>query len=276
MDNNQKLIRGIAAAIVVLGLAFVVYKFIPRGPRPFSLGKNSPCPDKREMVMQDYYMRGIIEKDHRYTALINYYACNPIQKGDYVLYRFAPNVPPVVRIVRAVEGDKFELKKDKKRKAWNIFINGDLLVVGNEAHFFGTDVAIPPLGLALASRRAGLLPGDVALFSSWAPGDLDSSIFGLANIEDIIGKVEVIPGQYPAGYVAPYSGTKTPEELASEGHKEVVKPHVAPAQPTSEAPVKQEVAPPAKLVEVKAAPAAPKESKAKKNKNKKKNKIEED
>jgi hypothetical protein len=162
----------------------------PPSPEPQPTGP--PCPGEAfEAEMQDPYMRGIIEKGQKFRVLPNWYACHPLTNGDYVYYRYSTNRTPVVRIVRAHEGDKFELVPDEKHHSWNIKINGTLLVAGGEPHYFGGEPP-PPLSLYEKPRNGILGKNEAIVFSSKAPGDIDSGVFGLVNIIDLVGKVELI------------------------------------------------------------------------------------
>src|SRR5690348_7256404 len=59
------------------------------------------------------------------------------QRGDTVSYRFSPNQEPVPRIVRGIPGDRFELLPDEAHGAWNLKINGELIMSGDQPYFFG-------------------------------------------------------------------------------------------------------------------------------------------
>jgi hypothetical protein len=197
MLKQKSLLIACAIAIVLAGalLFLVLGRVRPPVLKPadwMASATQGACPGK-EMVleMNDPYMRGIVEKGQKFKVTLNWYACHPIRKGDYVLYRVSAQMNPVVRIVRAVPGDRFELERDKAHDAWNLLVNGEKVMSEGKPHFFGGSQP-PTLSLYVKQRGGFLGPQEIILFSSWAPGDTDSSVFGLLNLNDVLGKVEAI------------------------------------------------------------------------------------
>lgn len=190
-EDRKIQILGAAAAVLLIAIGISLF----RGQKGYKFPKNTKgaCPGPtEEFVMNDVYMKGIIELGQKVKVETNYYACHPIQNGDIVMYYQNPEGEPIVKIVRAVPGDSFELTKDIKYKAWNIKINGDYLMdsVEKRKYFFGA--ATPPtLSLYVKARDGVLRDEEVLLFSSWAPGDQDSGIFGIYKVGDLVGRVLV-------------------------------------------------------------------------------------
>lgn len=207
MNRNNKII-----GTVVLGLAVVILLFLVLRPNPKAV---APAPETTQVpqttavppsqpqkpetakncatttesvVVPDGHMRGMFNQGDKIQVVKNWYRCHPIQDGDVVYYRFSTQFPPVVRIVRAVGGDRFHLIKDEAKKKWNIKINDSLLSYQGKPYFFGVDP--PPVLSLYETEYKGVLPkDDVILFSNVPPGDRDSSTFGVANVGDILGKV---------------------------------------------------------------------------------------
>jgi hypothetical protein len=151
------------------------------------------CPgETKTLTANDVYMRGVLEKGQPYKVVMNYYDCQPVKDGEYVLYSLSENLDPVVKIVRAVGGDHFKLSKDKKHGAWNLIVNDEMVknVTDNQPYFFGGEMPAT-LSLYEKSHKGVLHNDEVILLSSWAPGDSDSGIFGVFNVTDIVGKVEI-------------------------------------------------------------------------------------
>jgi hypothetical protein len=197
--------KTLIALLVFVGLGWFAYFYlgmlsVPKEPPvavneqpapPSPAPSEPPCPGESfEAEMQDPYMRGIIEKGQKFTVLPNWYACHPLTNGDYVYYRYSSNRPPVVRIVRAHEGDHFELVQDPKHHSWNIKINGVLFEAAGEPYYFGGEPP-PPLSLYVKPRNGIIGRNEAIVFSSRSPGDMDSGVFGLVNVVDLIGKVEL-------------------------------------------------------------------------------------
>lgn len=151
----------------------------------------SVCPGKTvAWKMQDPYMRGVVEEGQIVNVTMNFYKCNDLKKGDVVLYRFSNYHDPVVKRVVAAPGDTFKLTMVRD-EGWELTVNGKVVRgVKGEPYRFGVPAHKPPLQLAAESRKGKLPPGELIVFSSFPPGDRDGSLFGLANQNDIVGKVE--------------------------------------------------------------------------------------
>lgn len=188
MHHNQMkqkflVIGGVALVVVALGV-FVLKKRKP----PVQFG----CVEEtREVEITDpRFMVGILEGGKTYEALIGYYKCNPPQKGDIVLYQFSQTMDPVVKIVRAVEGDRFELVEDKDHGAWNLEVNGDAVTYLEGKYFFGSRNK-PTLSLYEKTRNNIVGANEVILLSNVPPGMDDSGVFGMVHVNDVIGKIKM-------------------------------------------------------------------------------------
>jgi type IV secretory pathway protease TraF len=154
---------------------------------------SGPCPgETRSGVMPDVYLRGILEKGAPFRVTLNWYACRALERGDLVYYRFSRSHAPVVKVARAVPGDRFRVVRDPGRKAWNLEIDGELVESGGQPYFFGTDAAPPPLALFEKSRGGRLGEKEAIVLSAFPPGDTDSGTVGVVSTDDLIGKVEPI------------------------------------------------------------------------------------
>jgi hypothetical protein len=186
-DKTSRTIMILLGLLVLLSL-FIIFKFLYKSslPKPVQQG----CvKETEEVTMGDSLMSGIIEPGEKIQVLMNYYECNPLQRGDVVLYRFSQMVNPVIKIVRAIEGDKFELEKDEVKSAWNLLVNGDKVMHGEEPYFFG-GATKPTISLYEKSRNNVLAKDEAIVLSNVPPGGSDSGIFGLSARIDIIGKVK--------------------------------------------------------------------------------------
>ena len=150
-----------------------------------------PNYETEQIEMKDSHMKGLIEVGDKYTVVKGWYKCNPVKRDDVVFYVYNYGQPAVPRLVHAIPGDKFKLVKDKKRKAWNLSVNGKLVTNGDgkEPHFFGND-APPVLSLYENSMKGVLAPSTYIIFSTVSPGSFDSEM-GVVNSEDFRGKVDM-------------------------------------------------------------------------------------
>jgi hypothetical protein len=183
--------------------------------------------------MNDPYMRGVIEPGQKFKVITNYYDCNPPKDGDMVFYQMHKSMEPVVKFIRGKEGDKFTLTKDKKYNAWNLEVNGEKVysaVDKSQAYFFGAP-SMPPLGRYLANHKV-IGRGDVILLSSWPPGDTDSGTFGMFNLVDVVGKVELIEGQKAAVTPTPAAQpSAAPKTTPTKTTKAKPEPKKTPTKP---------------------------------------------
>ncbi|MEQ1876747.1 MAG: hypothetical protein ABL958_08875 [Bdellovibrionia bacterium] len=192
--NKRNAVIAFAALILI---AAGIYFLYPREtPKPqFGGAKDQPCPGETiEIENPDGHLGTIAKKGQKLKITLNWYACNPLERDALVYYRFSSTLDPIVRIVRAVPGDKFKVVRDEKRGAWNLEVNGALIMNedGKDPYFFGGK---PPATLSLYEKQSkGVLGnGDVIMFAAIAPGQNDSGIFGVANVVDIVGRVEPVP-----------------------------------------------------------------------------------
>jgi hypothetical protein len=198
-NDKRNLIIGLIIIIILAIVAFWIFK--KNGPGEAEVGppiphkiRGGPCPGEvKEFTQDDVYMRGLLEQGQKFKVIMNYYDCNPPKKGDLVLFSFSDQMQPVVKVIRAVQGDKYKLTVDKKYHAWDIWINGEQLFSltnPSQPYFMGTSDSKHPLHLYEGPRKGVLQQNEVILLSSFPPGDKDSGIFGLFNLVDVLGKVE--------------------------------------------------------------------------------------
>lgn len=201
MKNKNTIFTVLFIVLVLLILALWIFFFRPPktkieqpvvGPEQ---KHGRPCPGETKIfVMQDLHMKGLLEPGKKFKVIYNYYDCHPVERNDLVYMKFSTEFPPIVRIARGVPGDKFKLKHDQERSAWNILINGDMVkseIEKHEAYFFGGEPP-PTLSLYSDSRKSGLFSDEIIALSSYPPGKNDSGVFGLVKYVDIVGKVEKI------------------------------------------------------------------------------------
>lgn len=184
--RKNNVVIAVIGLILLVGAGLFLRKKL--APRPVQFG----CvKDTQEIAaVNTKFMAGVLEEGKTYEALMGFYECNEPQAGDVVLYRFSPSVDPVIKIVRGVPGDRFELVADKDKGNWNLKINGDLIMHGDVPYFFGNRPK-PTLGLYEKDRNNILGPGEIILLSNVPPGRDDSAVFGLVSQKDIIAKIKI-------------------------------------------------------------------------------------
>ena len=145
--------------------------------------KSGPCPGVTEVLKA--------QDKKTYNILHNFYSCNPVKRGDLIYLKFSEQLPAVIRTVYGIPGDSFALVFDKENNNWNLKINDELVLDPEKTvHFFGGK-SRPVLGLYEKSLKNHLPAKNFIVFSDQSPGHQDSSILGVVNVEDFVGKVEL-------------------------------------------------------------------------------------
>lgn len=233
-NTNRNLVLGGVGLIILAGIVWFISQQSQRAKMPAVEG----CPGETfEFTVNDANMAGIVEQGATVRVVKNFYRCNPIEKGDVVLYRFSELRDPVVRIARAVPGDMFKLMRTKDKTAWNIEINEEVLELDGKPFRFGSD-ATPVLSLYEKSSMGKLDEKTIILFGVNPPYENDSTTLGALSISDVVGKVllgnepaptpvsqeakpmesNVVPQETEGGTVEP--ATNSPEEKSEDTNRD--------------------------------------------------------
>lgn len=168
-----------AIGLVVLGLVVAAGVVFTR----------EPCVSKKKTeIVRGGSLSGIIEDGERVKVWDGYYNCRPIRRNDIVLYRYAGRPTPLVKIIKGLPGDKFQLEQEEG--GWGIKLNGELLANSRREPYRLAEREARMLALYEKDYQ-GIIPSDAyLLLGNEASGTLDSTRFGLASRNDILGKVE--------------------------------------------------------------------------------------
>jgi len=182
----------ILIVVLVLALSFLKSQK-PSTSSSQAWPENQACiKETKEMIVRGDSLSGVIEDGATVKILFGVYDCNPVERGDIVIYKYAGNADPIIKIIRAVSGDGFKLNKAKNGAGWNILVNGEVLKNSK-----GEDYIIDDRGyrlLALYERDyEGIIPdGGYLILGNLSSGSTDSTQFGLVAKGGILGKV-VLP-----------------------------------------------------------------------------------
>ena len=131
-------------------------------------------------IVRGSSLSGLVAPGTRVDVLEGYLRCNNLSRGDLVLYNFTGDSVPLIKVVKAVPGDHW-------------FLNGSTIVVNNKTlmNSEGTPYSIGDTRrLALYTHDYPIIPTNTyLLMGNLAGGSLDSSVFGLVDKGDIIGRV---------------------------------------------------------------------------------------
>jgi len=172
---------------LILGLKYFLMSFNTPIIESVKNAENQDCITKtEEHIVRGDSLSGIIEPDQTIKLLVGYYNCNELKQGDIVVYNYA-GTDPLIKIVKAVQGDSFKLQQSGN--GWNILINGEIAKNSKKEPYLLNDKGYQMLSLYEQDYQ-GVIPTDACLLlGNTASGSLDSSRFGLVGKKDILGKV---------------------------------------------------------------------------------------
>ena len=158
----------------------------------FSLAqsKSKQCQVRiEEKIVRGGSLSPLIKNGQKVKFFANYYNCHEIQRGDVVLYSYAGDNVPLIKIIRGVPGDSFALKQ-ASQGTYLILINGEILKNSEDKPYLISGKKYQMLALYERDYR-GRIPADTYLLLGNIPsGTIDSTRFGLIGREGIMGKVE--------------------------------------------------------------------------------------
>jgi signal peptidase I len=150
--------------------------------------KNSQCITVEKLVeVRGSSLSGIIEPSENIKILINYYECNQVERNDIVAYNFTGNEVPIIKIVKGIEGDKFQLKKIDN--CYNILINNKIVKNSKNIPYCINEQGYRMLSLYEKDYNNIIPKNTYLLLGNLATGSTDSTRFGLVDKSDFIGKV---------------------------------------------------------------------------------------
>lgn len=163
------------------GVLFAVAVLVAAGCAPASVSRadEGECPAKA-VTVRGNSLSPLLESGA--DVMMKPAACaGPVRRGDLVIFRTGAREEPVVKIVRGLPGDRFEVDE-----------GGFILVNGSELqNSAGERYRLSPArrGMlrAYSSGYGGVIPQDTYLLLGDGPkGALDSSRIGLVHVSDFV------------------------------------------------------------------------------------------
>ncbi|MDP3052653.1 MAG: signal peptidase I [bacterium] len=131
-------------------------------------------------------LSGLIEDGASVKILFDFYNCNEVMAGDIIIYNYSGDPEPLIKIVKAVPGDRFQLEQSPD--GWNILVNGEILKNSQSRPYILDARGYKMLSL-YENDYKGIIPTAAYLIlGNLSNGSLDSSRFGLIDKSDILGK----------------------------------------------------------------------------------------
>lgn len=188
---SDRILASLTVVLAVLGLAtlgWVMYKNFFVSTRT-EIGETSCVKESLPGRMTDGQMPGLLNVGREFKVLLNFYACNPIKRGDLVYFRFSESIEPAIRSVVGLPDDLFEVVQDTAEpRRYFVKINGQFVTVNELQYYFLSDVT-PPLKTYELSRRGRLGAKEYIILTNVPNGITDSSNFGLVRANEFTGRV---------------------------------------------------------------------------------------
>jgi len=141
----------------------------------------------KQVVLRGESLSGLLEPGAELKILIDYYKCHTVQRNDVVAYNYAGNEVPIIKIVKGVEGDKFELKKSGD--CWNVLINNEVVKNSQELSHCFNEQGHKMLSLYERDYKGVIPQNTYLILGNLVSGTLDSTKFGLIDKGNILGRV---------------------------------------------------------------------------------------
>lgn len=192
MKKWSTVLLAVLALILLLAAVFFTMRTVSDGA-PVEESKivedENGCEIQREqLIVRGNSLEPFIQSGREITALLGYYSCNEVKRGDVVLYRYAGNKNLLIKIVRGVPGDTFSFFR-QDGNLYNLYVNEELVRNSEGIPYRFNDQAFRMLSLYIRDYK-GVIPARAYLILGDQPdGSLDSERFGLVDISDISGKV---------------------------------------------------------------------------------------
>ena len=139
-----------------------------------------------EKIIRGNSLTGLVEDGEKIIALFGYYDCYEVQKQDIILYSYAGNKEPLIKIVEAIPGDKLSLQETIN--GWHILINGQVLKNSENKPYLLNQKRHKMLSLYEKSYQGKVPEESFLIMSNLIGGGMDSTSFGLIHQDDILGK----------------------------------------------------------------------------------------
>lgn len=137
-------------------------------------------------------LEGFINEGDEVRVAQGYYRCNPVMRGDVVIYADAGNEVPVIKIAKGVFGDTFSLALAEGGA--KIFINGEALATTAGEVYRVSAEAYRLLSLYERDYQGAIPQRGLLILGNVPGGSRDSTEFGLVSVNDLIGRVvKVMP-----------------------------------------------------------------------------------
>lgn len=132
----------------------------------------------------------LVSAGSQIKVLLGYYQCNEIKRNDLVLYDYAGNDIPLLKIVKAIPQDTFKLLAIGDNY-YNLFINKEIVINSQKFPYIFNEKQYKMLLLYEKDYKNIIPQNTYLLLGDRVNGTVDSTVFGLINSADILGKAVI-------------------------------------------------------------------------------------
>lgn len=156
-------------------------------------GEDEECITKKELkTVRGGSLSGLVEDGATIKALYGYYDCHRGKRGDIVLYSYAGNDNPLIKVIKAAPGDQFSLEEAEAGGGWNIVVNGEILETSAGEPYVIAGKKYDMLALYEKDYGDGIPENTYILLGEQPSGSMDSTRFGLVHKDDILAKAVLV------------------------------------------------------------------------------------
>lgn len=146
-----------------------------------------------EALGEEVFVRGtslapLVNPGQAAELLYGYYDNQPVEREDIIAYRYAGRDVSIIKIVKAIPGDKWRLKRDEQNNSYQIIVNGKPLKNSQNKLYQIPESKSKMLKL-YAREYPQLGENTYLILGNQTSGSKDSTKFGLVDKSDILGKV---------------------------------------------------------------------------------------
>lgn len=141
-----------------------------------------------EVIVRGNSMSPLLKDGDKVKIRYGYYGNHAVQRGDIVVCRLSFRRDPVIKIVRAVPGDRFGLEKTEG--GIRLLVNGTIVRNSEGLPYVFSGRRERMLMLYERDYHGVIPPNAYLLLGDIPEGSLDSSSIGLVGLEAIIGKAK--------------------------------------------------------------------------------------
>jgi signal peptidase I len=143
--------------------------------------------DYRMVTISGYSMSPFLDSGEDVQALFNYYDCYDVLRNDVVLYKYSGNSNLLIKFIKAIPGDTWNLKKTNS--GYEIVVNDISLLNSEGKLYLISEGSIKMIEIYI--KDYPVIPVDTyLLLGDKIDGSTDSTSFGLISKKDIMAKIK--------------------------------------------------------------------------------------